>query len=292
MKRFFFLLLLATPASAQTVLIAGTDRVAVLDGLANEARIVDLRTGRAEIVRTGETPIDGLFLGRQLYLLERDARALERIGGEGARGSLQLAADPAFLREANGMLYVYSRAAGLVQEIDPAALAVRRTLRIDPFASDFELDGRSGYLVYPRAAKLRTFSLRTMKATGEIAAGAVPVDLAIAGHTLAVADPAGKRVWLLEGSQSMAQAFARGFLRGLLGLGLGGDGQSQFPTGVDRVIIHGPVWLAYDSSSGTIYRFTKSTSSVVARDVAPGTFALTAEGLVILRNGTLVAQRV
>lgn len=281
-----------------TAIVASADRVAVLDAMANEARIVELATGRAQTVRTGETPIGGLFLGRDLYLLERDARALERIGGDGARASVQLAADPAFLREANGLLYVYSRAAGVMQEIDPSPLHVRRTLRIEPFASDFEVDARSGYLVYPRAGKLRTFSLRTMTPAGEIAAGAVPVDLAsgsggtaLTARTLAVADPAGKRVWLLEGSQSASQAFARGFLRGLLGLGLFGGNDSQFPTGVDRVMIRGPLWIAYDSSSGTLYRFTKSKSSVIARDVEPGSFVLTAEGVVFWRNGMLVAQK-
>jgi hypothetical protein len=63
----------------------------------------------------------------------------------------------------------------------------------------------------------------------------------------------------------------------------------QFPTGVDRVAIRGKVWLAYDSSSGTLYRFTKRSSSIVARNVPPLGFTPTADG-VAWWNGTSVAQ--
>src|SRR6185436_17375024 len=106
---------------------------------------------------------------------------------------------------------------------------------------------------------IRLVDLRTMKATSEIAVGAVPVDLAFAGggtaltaRILAVADPSGKRVWLTESTQSMTEAVARGFVRGLLGLGLFGGQGSQFPTGVDRVETRGKGWVAYDSSSRTL----------------------------------------
>jgi hypothetical protein len=281
-----------------TGIVVGAQKAAVLDAIANQVRIVDLTARKTETHATNETPIAGVFISNTLYLLGRDARALERIGADGARASVVLGADPAFLRERGGLLYVYSRTAGLVQELTTAPLAVRRTLRIAPFASDFEISGGDGYLVYPRAAKIRTFSLADMQVGPELDAGAVPVDLAfasqgsaISARTLAVADPSAKRVWLVEGAQSLTQAFTRGFLRGLLGLGLFGGRDSAFPTGVDRVVIRGSHWIAYDSSSGTLYRFTKSKSSVIARGVAPGGFAVTADGVVFWRNGMLVAQK-
>ncbi|MFP5245822.1 MAG: hypothetical protein ACLGH0_03935, partial [Thermoanaerobaculia bacterium] len=65
---------------------------------------------------------------------------------------------------------------------------------------------------------------------------------------------------------------------------------SQFPTGVDRVDIRGKAWIAYDSSSGTLYSFTKKKSSVLATNVAPGAYALTAGG-VAWWNGTSVAEK-
>jgi len=273
---------LPTPQAIAT----SNERIAVLDPLANEARIVELATGRARAVRTGETPIAGVFIGSTLYLLERDARALERIGADGTRASVSTGADPAFLREANGRLYVYARGDGIVQEIGAAPFAPRRSVRVTPFASDFEIDSKNAYIVDPQTAKIGIVNLATMQTAGSVDVGAVPVSFAFASggtsltaRTLAVADPSAKKVWLIEGAQSMTQAFTRGFLRGLIGLGLFGSGASQFPTGVDRVFVRGARWYAFDSSSGTLYRFTKSSSSVIAKNIR--TFTVSADGIFI-----------
>jgi hypothetical protein len=272
-----------------TAVATATGQIAVLDALSNEAVLVELATGRASRVQTAETPIAAAFLGRELYILARDARMLQHRATR-----IPLAADPSFLEQANGMLYVYSRTTGTIEEIDRDR--VSRRVAAAPFASDFEISSTTAYLVYPREARIRLVDLRTMKATGEIAVGAVPVDLAFPGggtaltaRVLAVADPSAKRVWLQEGAQSMTQAVARGILRGFLGLGLFGSRASQFPTGVDRVVIRGKTWIAYDSSSGTLYRFTKRTSSIVAKNVPPQGFAVTEDG-VAWWNGTSVAR--
>jgi hypothetical protein len=263
---------------------ASNERIAVLDPLANEARIVALETGRGTTVHTGETPIAGVFIGPTLYLLERDARALERIGADGTRASISTGADPAFLRQSNGRLYVYARAEGLVQEVSTSPFAIGRSVHVMPFASDFEIDSKNAYLVDPHRAKIAIVNLGTMESAGSIEVGAVPVSFAFAStgtsltaRTLAVADPSAKKVWLIEGEQSVTQAFTRGFLRGLIGLGLFGSGASQFPTGVDRVFVRGPRWYAFDSSSGTLYRFTKSSSSVIVKSIR--TFVVAPEGV-------------
>jgi hypothetical protein len=174
---------------------------------------------------------------------------------------------------------------------------VRRAV-IAPFASDLEVDGATAYLLFPREAHIRTVDLRTLRASGSVAVGAVPIDLALAGggsaitaRVVAVADPSAKRVWLTEGTQSLTQAVARGFLRGVLGLGLFGNRSSEFPTGVDRVLARGARWLAYDSSSGTLYRVTRQKSSVVASGIAPGAFALTADGIAYWQNGRVRIAR-
>jgi len=259
-----------------TSIVAGDERVAVLDALSSDVRIVELATGRGTTMRSGETPVAGAFLGRTLYLLERDARALERIGADGARASITLAADPAFLFAAGERLYAYSRTAGILQEITASSFAVARSMHVAPFASDVETDGKDAYLVYPREAKIRVVALATMQPASEVAAGAVPVALAIAPpHTLAIADPSAKRVWIIEGAQSFSQAFARGFLRGLLGIGMRPRGNSDFPTGVDRVLIRGKALIAYDTSSGTLYRVAKSQSSIVAQNIRPQAFTVT-----------------
>lgn len=264
-------------------LISGGDRVALIDGVGNEVRVLDLRGNSLMSAKTAETPVDAVFVDGELYVLERDARTLS-IAGTNRR--VQLAADPAFVRESNGRLYVYSRTSGTIEEIT-RDLRVARRLAVAPFASDFEIVGRNGYLVFPGEGKMRAFSLATMKALGDIAVGAVPTDVASAGGiTLAVADPSAKRVWLIEGEQTLTQAVTRGFLRGLLGLGLQGNRQSEFPTGVDRVATRGAFWVAYDSSSGTLYRFTKSKVTTLARNVAPGSWAMTDQGVVVWEGGT------
>jgi hypothetical protein len=268
--------------------VSSKDQIAILDPLANEARIVELATGRGRTVRTGETPVAGVFIGSALYLLERDARALERIGADGTRASISISADPAFLRQRNGMLYVYSRAAGVLQEIGTTPFAVRRSAKTAAFGSDLELDGRNAYIAQPRAGKIAVVALATMTPSGSFDAGAVPVDLDIASGgtaltaaTLAVADPAMKKIWIMEGTQSTGQAIARGFFRGLLGLGLFGGRSSQFPTGIDRAFVRRGRWYAYDSSSGTLYRFTKRTSTVIGKNLAAQQFAITDEGVFV-----------
>lgn len=262
--------------------------VAVLDPLANTLVLADLATGRATRHSTDETPTRAAFVGDALYVLARDARTLRRLGGP----AIELAPDPAFLRIAGQKLYVYSRSGGILEEIEGDR--VTRRLEVAPFASDFEVSGTTGYLVYPRDARIRTIDLAAMQQEGELAVGAVPVDLAFAGggsaitaRILAVADPSAKRVWLAEAEHSMGKAIARGFLRGLLGLGLFGARDSEFPTGVDRVAIAGDQRVAYDSSSRTLYRFDGRKSSLLATDVAPGAFAVTDDGIVWWSQGHL-----
>lgn len=269
-------------------IIEGPHHVAVLDAFHNEAAIVELTTGKSTVHRTAETPIDALFAGGDLYVLCRDARVLQRFGAAGA--TITVAADPAFLRQANGKLYVYARTAGRIEEI--SGDRVVRSVTVPPYASDFEVAGTTAYLVYPREARIRTVDLRSLKPAGELAIGAVPVDLELAGggtaitsRILAVADPSAKRVWLTEGTQSMAQAIARGFLRGLLGLGLFGSRSSQFPTGVDRIEVQGRTWVAYDSSSGSLYRFTRKDSTLLAKGISPHAFAITRNGVAWWQDG-------
>src|SRR3979409_1512416 len=58
-----------------TAAFASSDRIAVIDSINNEVRITELGSGRGTTFHVGETPIDGVFLDRDCFLLERDARA-------------------------------------------------------------------------------------------------------------------------------------------------------------------------------------------------------------------------
>ena len=105
--------------------------------------------------------------------------------------------------------------------------------------------------------------------------------------TLAVADPSAKRIWTVEGEESFARAFARGFLRGLIGLGLTSQNR-DFPTGIDRVIVRGGELYAYDSSSGTLYRGTKA----IAQGVAPQAFTIGPGGVYVWSDTVRRLQRI
>ncbi len=282
MKRLLLIVAIALSAHAE--------KIVTLDAMNDTAEIFDTNTKTTTRITTASTPVAHAFLGNELYILARDARVLQHIGG----ANIALSQDPAFLGTAEGKLYVYSRTAGVLEEI--ANDRVTRRASLPRFASDLEIAGTSAYLAYPRDARIRVVDLKTMTVRGEVSVGAVPVDIAVAGggtaltaRILAVADPSAKRVWLTEDTQSTAKAVARGFLRGFLGLGLFGNRSSQFPTGVDRVWIRGKHWIAYDSSSGTLYSFTKKKSTVLAHNVTLRDFYLTDEG-VVLRSGMSVAQ--
>jgi hypothetical protein len=272
--------------SHATDIVASNERVAVLDALRDRVVIVELADGRLARYGTAATPIAAAFVGRDLYVLCRDARVVQKMGG----ARIEVAADPAFLAQSNGKLYVYSRATGVVEEI--SGDEVTRRVTVAPFASDFEVSGNTGYLAFPREARIRPIDLANMKVAEPVDVGAVPVDIALAGggtaltaRVLAVADPSAKRIWLTEGRQSTGKAIARGFLRGFLGLGVFGSRSSEFPTGVDRVVARGGRWVAYDSSSGTLYRVDRRKSAVIAKGVEPKAFTLTAEGVAYWQNG-------
>jgi hypothetical protein len=277
-----------------TAIAVSDTQAAVLDEIHDRVAIVDLATGATKMVHTQSTPIAAAFAGNDLLVVDRDAHVIEKIGDK----SINLAPDPEFLSVRNGRAYVYSRIDGVLQEIGIEPFALLRTIKIAPFASAMQCDGHSAYLVYPHDATIRTVDLETMQPAGELRVGSVPTDVALAGDPtaltasrLAVADPAARRVWLLQGRQSGLQAFTRGFIRGLLGIGLFAQKEQQFPTGVDRVVGLGARYLAFDSSTGTLYSVTERQTTVVARGLAPHGFALTDEGVAYWQNGTLVAQK-
>lgn len=278
-------------------LAADARRAVVLDPLRNLAALYELADGERTTLATGDTPIGALFFNGALFVLARDSRTVERIDGD-ARRTATTGSDPAFMRVAGEKLLVYSRGDGRLQLIDPATMRVVRETIAAPFASDLEVDGRTAYLVHPREAIVRQVDLATLQAAGELRVGAVPIDLSLArdanvmsASTLAIADPAARRIWTIEGRQSIAQAFARGFVRGLMGLGLFRGANASFPSGIDRVAWRNGRSIAYDSSSGTLYRVGKKNSVVIANGVAPGAFALTRDGVAWFTGGALRVQQ-
>lgn len=277
-------------------IVAGGTRMAILDAWTNRARIISMADGLGMTITTAETPIAGVFVEDDLYLIARDSNQIERIAGDGSRQSVPLSPDPAFIGAGGNMIYVYSRVKGVLQEITAghSRMRVSRELALPPFASDMEIDGRTAYLIYPRAAQMVAADLDRFEIVRSVSVGGAPTDLSVSrrGNALsppliAVADPSAKRVWLTEGAQSVGAAFGRGFLRGLLGLGLFRPSGAGFPRGIDRVIAREGTTLAYDSTSGTLYRADRGRSATVAEDVDPQGFTIADGRIVYWRDGTL-----
>jgi hypothetical protein len=279
-----------------TTIIVGDERMAVLDAWANRGQIVSLIEGHGSTFTTGETPISGLFVGDELFIIARDSKRLERIGSDGSQASLDLNFDPAFMSASAGHLHIYSRIKGSLTEVavDDRRMFVLRELAVPPHASDMEVEGRTAYLIYPREAKLMTVNLDKLEIAGSAAVGGAPTDIAIAGRgtalsapIIAIADPGAKRVWMTEGAQSVGAAFGRGFLRGFLGLGLFRSRSADFPRGVDRVRAAEGVILALDSSRGTLYRVGRAEVVRIAEGIDPKGFAISDGKAVFWRSGAL-----
>jgi hypothetical protein len=275
----------ASGLKGATAIVAGEDRVALLDAWSNEARIISLVNGHGQTRNTGETPIGGVFVSDDLVVIERDKRSLTHFRSDGTSRSTTVAADPAFIRQSGQFVYVYSRSPGLLQEVDVSGEMPRivRTAPVPSFAADMEVDRRTAYLLLPREAKLAAIDLDDFSIE-MTAAGGAPTDLsltrrgnAVSAPLIAIADPSAKRLWMTEGAQSVGAAFGRGFLRGLLGLGAGRSRSPEFPTGIDRVVSGEGVTAAYDSASRTLYTVDRSRTKVIAEDIGPQAFAATGD---------------
>ena len=272
-------------------------QVAVLDPVANSAAIVDVQSGKATVINTGETPTGGIYIDHQLYILERDARALERIGADGARASIKTGAGPQLLAVSGKDLVVYSAVTGGLQVIDTATFTVAREMKVAAFASAMVADDKYAYLVYPYRAVLGFVDLVKMEYAGDGKAGSLPMDLKIVNHptiltarTMAIADQTGNRVIQFEGRQGASEAFVRGFLRGAIGLRLYG-GAAKMPAGVDRLASHSAHWVAYDSFNGALYRARLRRVDELAKGIGPRSFAIGDDAVYVWQNGTLVAQK-
>ncbi|MGA7613786.1 MAG: hypothetical protein WBX15_01270 [Thermoanaerobaculia bacterium] len=265
----------------------GEKRIAVLDPLNDAIRVVGLDGGNAATLASRGSPVAAEWSGDALMVLDRDAGTLTRIEADGARASIATGIYPDSMRKMDGKIYVYSRGDGLFQEISTKPLRVERSMRIEPFASDLEVDQHFAYFVYPTKRRIRSLELKTFLEGDQSKVAGVPADLdagtrgtLMTARLLSIADAAGKRVLRIEVPQSTGAAFGRGFLRGLLGLGLFNGSAVEFPSAVDRVASRGRLVLAYDSLRGTLWSVVGRTVTPIATGISPRAFAFTREGVV------------
>ncbi len=268
---------------------------AAIDPIANQLAIADLSKATSRVIPLPETPVAATFDDGALFVLSRDAARLSRI--DPADASIRsVDAPPAsshLVVTAQGA-FAYAALTGETARFDRATLRLLARRMLPRFGADLEAEGASGYLVEPRTGRLTVFSLETLATLEERSAGAVPVDAAIEaaasatrGAKIAIADPSSKRVWRDEGAQSTAAAVGRGFLRGLLSLGLYNPGSTGFPAGVDRLARVGERLFAFDTSTGTLWTVRGERATEVARGIAWGAFAPVGNAVFVARGKSI-----
>jgi hypothetical protein len=259
---------------------------AVADPIERTLWIVALADGAAKRVAASISPRELLFDGEELLLLSRETSAVLRLNRNGeVLATAQVGLEPSFLRITRGKLHVYSRIEGRLSELDPRTLTLLRSIELAPFAASMQAGGNDLWLAYPRAGRVVVVDLETFRPSAEMSVGAVPLDVAagpeasvISAGEMMIADPSSKRIWRQERRQSVAAATGRGFLRGLIGLGLHMPRASEFPTGVDRLRMVAGRTYAYDTSTGTLYRAEKKGAVRLLEKIAWSAFDIDESG--------------
>jgi len=304
-----------------STLAVGATKLAVVDAVEGRVVVADLADGHGFRIQVEGTPIDALFVGDDLYLLQRDASALERISSDGTRTSAPTGRYPQFLRRSGRRLLVYA-ADGTLDEFTADPVARAHSVAAPPFATDLETDGRFAYLVDPDDRKLLVFSLDPPARAGERTLGGFPIDLAVlsgpeaaapgqgpydsfaykapvgqgAGTepkydvppaVLVVADPASASIVQFEVGRPAPEI---GSLVPVQALAFGGPRRVRLPTAVDRVVSAGRKWVGYDSASRVLYSLVDGKAAPIAHDVGPHAFQARA-GTIAFWNGALVARK-
>jgi len=263
-----------------TLGVAGHGQLLLLDAIANRGYILDFTTRRSRLFETGETPVDATSFGEGFLILSRDSSSLTLETLTEKVRSIDVPPQSTLLEVSGSSSFVYSPSSGRLISVDRDLRSIATSVA-DKGASDLEVAQKFLYLVFPKRGKIDAHERDTLKMREHFSGGAVPVDLQVSGDpnvlgagTLTIADPSSKRIWREEGSQSEIQAFSRGFMRGLLGLGLYKPKSTEIPTGVDRLIRSGKTIWAYDTSTRTLYRtegkkIVKVTDDLDHRSIAP-----------------------
>ncbi len=262
-----------------------------------DERVAIVRDGEVALFDVPGAPVAAELDGEALFLATRGGMLI-RIEGESVR-SVPVAAGSPLLAVDGRAAIVYDQISGTIERFDPATLARIESGRTEAFASRIAIESGTVYLVVPRSGRLVTILLDDLSAGTGTTAGAAPVDLAIEapanatrGAVLVLADPAAKRIRRIEGKQSLAQAIGRGFVRGLLGLGLFSPSSASMPTGADRVFRRdGRTW-AFDSTTGTLYAIRGADAEPVATGLRWNAFVIRGEWLYAMRDGRLVSESI
>lgn len=271
-----------------TLAAVNRDTFLFADTITDRAALITRHGIVSKQFATGTTPVRVVPFRDGFLMLTRDDASLTFIGNDGGTRSIAVAEGSALLETANDRATVYSPVTGELMNVD-ASLRITSRMKSATGASDMEPAGDYLYLVHPGEGRIDVHDARTLDFIERVSAGAVPVDVetignrtAIGAGTLLIADPSSKRVWREEGTQSELEAFSRGFLRGMLGLGLFTPRSNEMPAGADRLLLSGNEVYALDSSSGTLYHVGRKSVAKVASGVAWSSLAADGEGRILL----------
>ena len=170
----------ANPSS----IVLSRDAVAVLDGFGDRVAIV--ANGTVEMYNMPGTPVAAAFFGRDIWIVLRDHSSVLRITPDGGKIEIGVALDPAFIGVSEQFVYVYSRAEGVLQEIDPGRAQVVRTVSVGTGGWDLDVHlpkpgaddpSATAFIRRPASGTVAAVHLLSMKSR-EMKLGRAAVDLA------------------------------------------------------------------------------------------------------------------
>lgn len=250
----------------------------IVSGIDGELVVVDHHSGVASSVQLQQTVTEMIATPHGVVLLEGASGEIHLLREHEAAPLTSAGADAADGRYADGSLYLYSRAQRTISRVSlDDGSSVIAPLSAVP--SDLEVDQSGVYVTYPEEGAVEVFDRISLASRERFRIGSAPVDLALAsssslasGGSFVVADPAAGAVIRDERSRSVVSSFLRGFLRGLLGIGLARAEVFRPDGRPDHVRVGRSVW-AQDSASGKIWRIDGKQIAEIG--IAPaGAFAV------------------
>ncbi|HJQ37117.1 MAG TPA: hypothetical protein VKB93_08260, partial [Thermoanaerobaculia bacterium] len=275
---------LANPSAI--VVTADGKGAAVLDGYADRVAIVSVAEGLVRFQNTPTTPVAAAFFGHDLWVVLRDTSRVRRITEIGDSTDVAVALDPAFVAVSDMFVYVYSRAEGLLQEIDAKSAQITRSVSLGIAGSDLEIKlpqpheplGAKAYVCLP-TGKLAVIDLVKMQ-TYEAKVGTGLTDLAFIPFSAGLSWVDGTAVIADPGKAAIYAS-----------TNIGRSIPITTPAPVDRIAISSAGVFALDSAGGTLYRVEGRSVTPFATGVTPTSFVATNSGLFLWDAANGVPRR-
>ncbi|HWW62948.1 MAG TPA: hypothetical protein VN181_16355, partial [Thermoanaerobaculia bacterium] len=246
--------------------------IAVLDAFAQRAAVVSAVDGAVTLHETiTSTPNAAAFFGSDLWIALRDRSSVVRITLDGTLTEVAVARDPAFVTVTDDFVYVYSRAGGRLQEIDPARAVVTRSVAAATAGSDLEIlppkpgaaPGATAYLCRPQDGTIATFDLTKMESKGTMNVTGAPIDLAFVPFGAQLPQDPGTPLIIDLRKDALIVAHAA----------------VRHPSTIDRVFVTAAGVFTYDSVTGSVYRLEGRAPVKIASGQTTSSFVATDEAL-------------